>query len=93
MYGKGISKNGELIDLGAKADIIEKSGAWYAYAKKLVKEKKTLVVPEKNPNVANEIEKAIREKAGPIAKELERSIPLLKKKLAKKKISKSHLNY
>ena len=31
MYGKGISKNGELIDLGAKADIIEKSGAWYAY--------------------------------------------------------------
>ena len=31
MYGKGISKTGELIDLGAKADIIEKSGAWYAY--------------------------------------------------------------
>ena len=31
MYGKGISKVGELIDLGAKADIVEKSGAWYAY--------------------------------------------------------------
>merc|ERR1712005_94831 len=31
MYGKGISKMGELVDLGAKADIIEKSGAWYAY--------------------------------------------------------------
>ena len=31
MYGKGISKSGELIDLGAKADIVEKSGAWYAY--------------------------------------------------------------
>ena len=31
MYGKGISKTGELIDLGAKADIVEKSGAWYAY--------------------------------------------------------------
>ncbi len=31
MYGKGISKTGEIIDLGAQADIIEKSGAWYAY--------------------------------------------------------------
>ncbi len=31
MYGKGISKSGELIDLGAKADIVEKAGAWYAY--------------------------------------------------------------
>ena len=31
MYGKGISKTGELIDLGSKADIVEKSGAWYAY--------------------------------------------------------------
>ncbi len=31
MYGKGISKVGELIDLGAKAEIVEKSGAWYAY--------------------------------------------------------------
>ena len=31
MYGEGISKMGELIDLGAKANIIEKSGAWYSY--------------------------------------------------------------
>ena len=31
MYGKGISKTGELIDLGVKAEIVEKSGAWYAY--------------------------------------------------------------
>ena len=31
MYGKGISKVGELIDLGAKAGVVEKSGAWYAY--------------------------------------------------------------
>ena len=34
MYGKGISKMGELVDLGAKADIIEKSGAWYAYKRR-----------------------------------------------------------
>ena len=31
MYGKGISKVGELVDLGAKAEIVEKAGAWYAY--------------------------------------------------------------
>ena len=31
MYGKGISKSGELIDLGSKAEVVEKSGAWYAY--------------------------------------------------------------
>ena len=31
MYGKGISKLGELIDLGTKAGVVEKSGAWYAY--------------------------------------------------------------
>ena len=38
MYGKGISKVGELVDLGAKAGVVEKSGAWYAY--KEVKEEK-----------------------------------------------------
>ena len=31
MYGQGISKTGELVDLGSKADIVEKSGAWYSY--------------------------------------------------------------
>ena len=34
MYGKGISKVGELVDLGAKAGVVEKSGAWYAYKEK-----------------------------------------------------------
>ena len=31
MYGEGISKNGELLDLGVKAGVVEKSGAWYSY--------------------------------------------------------------
>ena len=73
MYGKGISKNGELIDLGAKADIIEKSGAWYAYKGEKIgqgKENAKLYL-EKNPNIAIEVEKAIREKASAISKELE----------------------
>ena len=65
IYGEGISKTGELIDLGVKADIVEKSGSWFAYdgqrigqgrenAKQFLKD---------NPDVANEIEKKIRDKA------------------------------
>ena len=84
MYGKGISKNGELIDLGAKADIIDKSGAWYAYKGEKIgqgKENAKLYL-EKNPNVAEEIEKAVREKAGAITKELEGN-PSPKEKISK----------
>ena len=84
MYGKGISKNGELIDLGAKADIIEKSGAWYAYKGEKIgqgKENAKLYL-EKNPNVAEEIEKFVREKAAAISKELEGN-PSPKEKLSK----------
>ena len=84
MYGKGISKSGELIDLGAKADIIEKSGAWYAYKGEKIgqgKENAKLYL-EKNPSVAEEVEKAVREKAGLIAKELEGN-PSPKEKISK----------
>ena len=43
MYGRGISKMGELVDLGSKADIIEKSGAWYATkVRRLVKAERML---------------------------------------------------
>ena len=66
MYGEGVSKSGELIDLGDKAGVVEKSGSWYSYdgqrigqgrenAKKYLKE---------NPEVADAIEKKIRENAG-----------------------------
>ena len=73
MYGKGISKMGELVDLGSKADIIEKSGAWYAYKGEKIgqgrENAKTHL--QKNPEVAAEIEKIIRDKAAAISKELE----------------------
>ena len=73
MYGKGISKLGELIDLGAKAGVIEKSGAWYAYKGEKIgqgrENAKTYL--QKNPEVAVEIEKIIRDKAAAISKELE----------------------
>ena len=84
MYGKGISKNGELIDLGAKADIIEKAGAWYAYKGEKIgqgKENAKLYL-EKNPDVAEEIETAVREKARAITKELEGN-PSPKEKISK----------
>ena len=73
MYGKGISKVGELVDLGAKAGVVEKSGAWYAYKGEKIgqgrENAKTYL--EKNPTVAVEIEKVIRDQAAAITKELE----------------------
>ena len=73
MYGKGISKSGELIDLGAKADIVEKAGAWYAYKGEKIGQgrENAKIYLEKNPQVAAEIEIAIRTKAGVIAKKIE----------------------
>ncbi len=73
MYGKGISKTGELIDLGAKAEIVEKAGAWYAYKGEKIGQgrENAKIYLEKNPKVAAEIEMAIRTKAGVIAKKIE----------------------
>ena len=69
MYGEGISKTGELLDLGVNANIVEKAGAWFSYngerigqgrenAKKFLRE---------NPAVASTIENAVRENAGLVA--------------------------
>ena len=86
MYGRGISKMGELVDLGAKADIIEKSGAWYAYKGEKIgqgrENAKTYLA--QNPKVAAEIEMAIREKAGVISKKIEGN-PIDPEKLEKEK--------
>ena len=73
MYGKGISKSGELIDLGSKADIVEKSGAWYAYKGEKIGQgrENAKIFLEKNPKVAAEIEMSIRTKAGLISKKID----------------------
>ncbi|HEX2843214.1 recombinase RecA [Hyphomicrobium sp.] len=66
MYGEGISKTGELIDLGVKAGIVEKSGAWLSYEGERIgqgRENAKLFLKE-NPKIANQIEKAIRASAG-----------------------------
>ena len=86
MYGRGISKMGELVDLGAKADIIEKSGAWYAYKGEKIgqgRENAKLYL-QKNSNVAAEIEKIIRDEASAISKELEGN-PSANEKISDKK--------
>ena len=73
MYGKGISKVGELVDLGAKAGVVEKSGAWYAYKGEKIGQgrENAKIYLEQNPKIAAEIEMAVREKAGVISKKIE----------------------
>ncbi|MCZ7420263.1 hypothetical protein ACIBQ2_18230 [Micromonospora sediminimaris] len=66
MYGKGISREGSLIDVGVEQSIIRKSGAWYTYEGDQLgqgKEKAREFLRE-NPDVAAEIEKKILEKLG-----------------------------
>ena len=63
MYGTGISHEGELIDLGSQADIIQKSGAWYAYNGEKIGQGKENAKDylKANPNVEAEINKKVRE--------------------------------
>jgi len=87
MYGKGISKSGELIDLGSKADIVEKSGAWYAYKGEKIGQgrENAKIYLEQNPKVAAEIEMAIRTKAGLITRKIEENPTVEKENIDKKK--------
>jgi recombination protein RecA len=66
MYGEGISKTGELVDLGVKAGIVEKSGAWFSFDGQRIgqgrENSKTFL--KDNPRIADAIEKAIRQNAG-----------------------------
>ncbi|HEY1736541.1 MAG TPA: recombinase RecA, partial [Methylovirgula sp.] len=72
MYGAGISKVGELIDLGVKAGVVEKSGAWFSYDSQRLgqgrENGKTFL--KNNPEIADEIELAIRENSGLIAERI-----------------------
>jgi recombination protein RecA len=73
LYGEGISKTGELIDLGVKANIIEKSGSWFSYNSQRIgqgKESARQFLKE-NPKAAAEIEKKIRDNASTVSHALE----------------------
>ena len=63
IYGKGISHEGEILDLGVKYDIIDKSGAWFSYNGERLGQGRENVkeVIKNNPNLAKEIEDKIRE--------------------------------
>ena len=62
MYGKGVSKSGEIVDIGSMIDVVEKSGAWYSYNGEKIgqgRENAKLYL-ENNPDVMEEINKKIR---------------------------------
>jgi recombination protein RecA len=66
MYGEGISKTGELVDIGVKAGIVEKSGSWYSYGDERIgqgRENAKLFLKQ-NPGVAQEIEDKLRAASG-----------------------------
>ncbi len=73
MYGEGISKTGELLDLGVKAGVVEKSGSWFSYDSQRVGQgreaAKTFLA--EHPEIADAIENTIRQEAGLIAEDLE----------------------
>jgi recombination protein RecA len=69
MYGEGVSKTGELVDLGVKAGVVEKSGAWFSYNSQRLgqgRENAKLFLRD-NPELAREIELTLRQNAGLIA--------------------------
>jgi len=66
IYGEGISRTGEIIDLATKHEIMEKSGSWYSYNGSKIGQGKesTKTYLKENPKIAEEIENALREKLG-----------------------------
>jgi recombination protein RecA len=72
MYGEGISKTGEVIDLGVKAGVVEKSGAWFSFDNQRIGQgrENAKAFLKQNPDVAAKIEAAIRQNAGLIAEQI-----------------------
>jgi recombination protein RecA len=69
MYGSGISKTGEILDLGVKAGLVDKSGAWFSYDSTRIGQgrenaKKFLL---ENPEISKRIEASIRENAAGVS--------------------------
>lgn len=72
MYGQGVSKIGEILDLGVKAGLVEKSGAWFSYDSVRIgqgrENSKTFL--KENPEMADRLEKAIRARTDKVAEEM-----------------------
>jgi recombination protein RecA len=77
MYGEGVSKTGELVDLGVKAGVVEKSGAWFSYNSQRLgqgRENAKLFLRD-NPDTAREIELVLRQSAGLLSEKLLDTVP------------------
>src|ERR1700726_3382742 len=72
MYGEGISKMGEIIDLGVKAGVVEKSGAWFSYDSQRIGQgrENAKVFLKANPDIATKIEAMVRQNSGLIAEKI-----------------------
>jgi recombination protein RecA len=73
MYGEGISKTGEILDLGVKAEIVEKSGSWYSYDSQRIGQgrEQAKIFLKENSDMAKEIETKILARAGVIAEAIQ----------------------
>src|SRR6201993_5207961 len=72
MYGEGVSKMGEILDLGVKAGIVEKSGAWFSYDSQRLGQgrENSKAFLKANPDITAKIEAAIRQNSGLIAEQI-----------------------
>nr|QYN79621.1 recombinase RecA [Bradyrhizobium sp.] len=72
MYGEGVSKMGEILDLGVKAGIVEKSGAWFSYDSQRLGQgrENSKAFLKANPDITAKIETAIRQNSGLIAEQI-----------------------
>jgi recombination protein RecA len=72
MYGTGVSKTGELVDLGVKAGVVEKSGSWFSYDSQRIGQgrENAKAFLKANPDIADRIEAAVRANSGLIAEKI-----------------------
>jgi recombination protein RecA len=72
MYGEGISKTGELVDLGVKAGVVEKSGAWFSFDSERIGQgrENAKAYLREHPETAQKIERAVRQSAGLLASQI-----------------------
>src|SRR6202163_2008880 len=72
MYGEGVSKMGEIVDLGVKAGVVEKSGAWFSYDSQRIGQgrENAKVFLKANPDIATKIEAMVRQNSGLIAEKI-----------------------
>jgi recombination protein RecA len=77
MYGEGVSRDGEIVDLGVKAGLVEKSGSWFSYNSQRLGQGRdnAKIFLKENPALAKEIEMALRQSSGMIAEKFLEGTP------------------